>query len=67
MKNSFVHISSDVVFFKILKCRNAEIFIGIFFFLKNPITKNQKPKKCHFPAPPILNIFLQKFQGLVFG
>ena len=44
------------------KCRN---FHWDFFFLKNPITKNQKPKKCHFPAPPILNIFLQKFQGLV--
>jgi hypothetical protein len=36
-------------------------------FLKNPITKTPKPKKCHFPAPPILNIFSQKFQGLVLG
>ena len=31
--------------------------------LKNRITKIQK--KCHFPAPPIFNIFSRKFQGLV--
>ena len=24
-------------------------------------------KKGHFPAPPILNIFFQKFHGLVLG
>jgi hypothetical protein len=38
------------------------------FFLKNPMTKNKKNKnktKCHFGAPPILNIFSQK--GLVLG
>ena len=33
-------------------------------FLNNPITKNQNG---HFPAPPILNIFFQKFHGLVLG
>ena len=40
------------------------IFIG-----KNKTQKpnNQKPKKLHFQALPILNIFLQKFQGLVLG
>jgi hypothetical protein len=27
-------------------------------FLKNPITKNKT--KCHFQAPPILNIFFKK-------
>ena len=26
---------------------------------------NQKTKKCHSQAPPILNIFLRQFQGLV--
>ena len=31
--------------------------------MKNPITKNKT--KCHFPAPQILSIFSQKFQGLV--
>ena len=27
----------------------------------------KKIKKGHFPAPPILNIFFQKFHGLVLG
>ena len=33
---------------------------------KNFEKKNQngRLKKAHFPAPPILNIFLQKFHGL---
>jgi hypothetical protein len=33
-----------------------------FFFLKNQITKNNKTKKNHFPAPPILNIFCENFR-----
>ena len=40
------------------------IFIGknkTILFFENP--NNQKPKKNHFPAPQILNIFLQKLQG----
>jgi hypothetical protein len=41
-----------------------------FFFLNNPITKNQKPKSKQnviFRASPILNIFSRKFLGLVLG
>ena len=34
------------------------------FFKKN---QNGHLKKGHFPAPPILNIFLCKFHGLVLG
>jgi hypothetical protein len=35
---------------------------------ENPNNQKQKNKtECHFPALPILNIFLQKFQRLVFG
>jgi hypothetical protein len=37
-----------------------------FFFLKKKI-QNGRLKKGHFPAPPILNIFLWKFHGLVLG
>ena len=39
-------------------------FIGKtwFFFRKN---QNGRLKKAHFPALPILNIFLRKFHGLV--
>ena len=76
-----VHISSDEVSSKILKkpsivqkkmiphMKAKLIFIGktqqIYLFKKK---NNQKPKKCHFPAPPpILNIFSQKFQALVLG
>ena len=36
-----------------------------FFFLKKKI-QNGRLKKNHFPAPPILNNFSQKFHGLVF-
>ena len=32
------------------------------FFFEKP--NNPKPKKCHFPAPQLLNIILQKCQGL---
>ena len=35
------------------------------FFLKIKI-KMADPKKGHFPAPPILNIFFQKFYGLLY-
>ena len=38
------------------------------FVLKNPITKNKKTKNktnANFPAPPILIIFWQIFNGLV--
>jgi hypothetical protein len=34
---------------------------------KNSKCPTQKKKKTHFPAPPILNIFTQKFHGLVLG
>ena len=30
-------------------------------------TQSAKTKKCHFPAPPILNIFSQKYQECVLG
>ena len=48
------------------------IFIEIFFFfekLNNQKQKNKKTKTQNviFPAPPILNIFAWKFQGLVLG
>ena len=36
------------------------------FFLKKKI-KMADSKKGHFPSPPILNIFFQKFHGLVLG
>ena len=29
--------------------------------------QNGRLKKARFPAPPILNVFLQKFYGLVLG
>ena len=29
--------------------------------------QNSRLKKAHFPAPPIINIFLWKFDGLVLG
>jgi hypothetical protein len=32
-------------------------------FLKNPITKNQKPKQCHLPALPIPKNFRDWFLG----
>ena len=39
------------------------------FSLEKKIEKTKKQngrlKKAHFPAPPILNIFSQKFHGLV--
>ena len=38
----------------------------IFFFEKK-IFKMADSKKGHFPSPPILNIFFQKFHGLVLG
>ena len=79
---SRVHISSDEVFSKILKkssivqkkwyliwkplvflIRWSKFFI---FFWKKKF-KMAAYKKCHFPAPPILNIFLWKFHGLVLG
>ena len=31
--------------------------------MKNPITKNQKPKQCHLPAPPICKNFRDWFLG----
>jgi hypothetical protein len=78
---SRVHISSDEVFSKILKkpsivqkkmIPHMKAF-GLFdkmkqflFFLKKKI-QNGRLKKCNFPAPPILNIFLWKFYGSVFG
>ena len=81
MLYSRVYISSDEVFSKILTepsivqksmiphMKAKLIFIGktqqIYLFKKK---NNQKPKKCHFPAPPpILNIFSRKFQGLILG
>ena len=36
------------------------------FFLKKKI-KMADSQKGHFPAPPILNIFFQKFHELVLG
>ena len=76
---SRVHISSDEVFSKILKkpsivqkkmiphMNDKVVFIGNkqFFFV---LQKNSKwpTKKAPFPAPSILNIFSQKFHGLVF-
>ena len=69
---SRVHISSDEVFSKILKklsivqktmIPHMKAFClfnkmkQIFFFLKKKI-QNGRLKKGHFPAPPILNIFL---------
>ena len=40
--------------------------IAGFYTQKNFQKPNkQKPKKCLFPVPSILNIFPQKFQGLV--
>ena len=43
-------------------------FIGkkqnqIFFLEKK--NQNGRLKKAHYPAPPILNIYLRKFHGLV--
>ena len=32
------------------------------YFFENPNNKNKT--KCHFPAPPILNIFLKKKSGI---
>ena len=69
---SRVHISQDEVFFQ----DSEETIHGVEindisyesqadFHWEKP--NNQKPKKYHFPAPPILNIFLSKFQGLVLG
>ena len=37
----------------------------LFFLKKKKESKWPTKKKAHFPAPPILNIFLQKFYGLV--
>jgi hypothetical protein len=69
---SRVHISSDEVFPKILKkpsivqkkmiphMKAFGLFNKmkqIFFFFLNEI-QNGRLKKGHFPAPPILNIFL---------
>ena len=39
----------------------------MFFIGKKIKNQNGRLKKGHFPAPPILNIFLQKFHGLVLG
>ena len=36
-----------------------------FFLFDKTKFKMADSKKCHFPAPPILNIFFQKFHGLV--
>ena len=77
-----MHISSDILFSKILKKpsiaqkkiishMNKLLFFfemkqKKFFFWK----KNQNGRlknKTHFPAPPILNIFSWNFYGLVLG
>ena len=39
----------------------------VFHWEKNQKIKMADSKKGHFPAPPILNIFFQKFHGLVLG
>ena len=77
---SRVHISLDEVFSKILKkpsivqkkmilhMKAKVVFIGKK--QKNKFEKtnqNGRLKKARFPAPPILNIFLQKFYGGVLG
>ena len=49
------HMNGLLVFFE-MKQNN-------FFFEKK--IKMADSKKPHFPAPPILNIFSQKFHGLV--
>jgi hypothetical protein len=37
-------------------------------FFEKPNNQKQKTKQnVNFPAPPILNIFFQKFHGLVLG
>ena len=36
-------------------------------FFKKKKFKMADSKKGHFPSPPILNIFFQKFHGLVLG
>ena len=38
----------------------------VVFIEKKSKSKQPSKKKARFPAPPILNIFLQKFHGLVF-
>ena len=40
---------------------------GLFIELKQKKNSKLPPKKSHFTAPPILNIFLWKFHGLVLG
>ena len=80
---SRVHISSDDVFSKILRkssivqkkmiphMKAKVVFIGKKQKRKKQKRKkkiqNGRLKKARFPAPPILNIFLQKFHGLVLG
>jgi hypothetical protein len=75
MHISRVHISSDEVFSKILKkpsivqkkmLPHMKAF-GLFDKMKQKKKINGCVKKGHFPAPPILNIFLWKFYGLVLG
>ena len=63
---SRVHISSNEVFSKILKkpsivqkkmIPHMKVF-GLFNKMKQKKFQNGSLKKGHFPAPPILNIFL---------
>ena len=37
----------------------------VFIEMKQKKNQNGRLKKAHFPVPPILNIFSQKFHGLV--
>ena len=39
----------------------------VFHWEKLKYFKMADSKKGHFPAPPIINIFFQKFHGLVLG
>jgi hypothetical protein len=36
-------------------------------FFENPNKKPKKKTKCHFPAPPILNIFHENFRDCFLG
>ena len=48
---------------KVFVIGKKQLFI---YFLKKKI-QNGRLKKAHFPAPSILNIYLQKFHELVLG
>ena len=53
------------VIIKILKKMIPHMKPKVVFIGKK--NQNGQVKKAHFPAPPILNIFSQKFHGLVLG